>query len=49
MLKRRQRIAVDRMGELVTQLGVFLGMKAVIASMSAAGGGSIINISSRAE
>ncbi len=46
MLKRRQRIAVDRMGELVTQLGVFLGMKAVIASMSAAGGGSIINISS---
>jgi len=46
MLKRRQRIAVDRMGELVTRLGVFLGMKAVIASMSAAGGGSIINISS---
>ena len=30
----------------VNQLGVFLGMKAVIPSMIAAGGGSIINISS---
>lgn len=32
----------------VNQLGVFLGMKAVIPAMTAAGGGSIINISSQA-
>lgn len=32
----------------VNQLGVFLGMKSVIAAMKAAGGGSIINISSAA-
>ena len=30
----------------VNQVGVFLGMKAVVAAMSEAGGGSIINISS---
>ena len=30
----------------VNQLGVFLGMKAVVPSMIAAGGGSIVNISS---
>jgi 3alpha(or 20beta)-hydroxysteroid dehydrogenase len=32
----------------VNQISVFLGMKAVIASMRAAGGGSIVNISSTA-
>jgi 3alpha(or 20beta)-hydroxysteroid dehydrogenase len=32
----------------VNQLGVFLGMKSVIAAMKAAGGGSIVNISSAA-
>jgi 3alpha(or 20beta)-hydroxysteroid dehydrogenase len=32
----------------VNQLGVFLGMKAVIDAMTAAGGGSIVNISSQA-
>jgi 3alpha(or 20beta)-hydroxysteroid dehydrogenase len=32
----------------VNQLGVFLGMKAVIPAMKAAGGGSIVNISSAA-
>lgn len=32
----------------VNQLGVFLGMKAVIPAMKQAGGGSIINISSQA-
>ncbi len=32
----------------VNQLGVFLGMRSVIAPMTAAGGGSIINISSGA-
>jgi 3alpha(or 20beta)-hydroxysteroid dehydrogenase len=30
----------------VNQVGVFLGMRAVVASMTAAGGGSIINVSS---
>lgn len=30
----------------INQIGVFLGMKAVIAAMRAAGGGSIVNISS---
>ena len=30
----------------VNQVGVFLGMKSVISAMSAAGGGSIINVSS---
>jgi 3alpha(or 20beta)-hydroxysteroid dehydrogenase len=33
---------------LVNQLGVFLGMKAVIPAMRVTGGGSIINISSQA-
>lgn len=37
----RFRFAID-----VNQLGVFLGMKAVLPSMRKAGGGSIINISS---
>jgi 3alpha(or 20beta)-hydroxysteroid dehydrogenase len=32
----------------VNQLGVFLGMRAVVASMRAAGGGSIVNVSSSA-
>lgn len=32
----------------VNQLGVFLGMRAVVGSMRAAGGGSIVNISSSA-
>lgn len=32
----------------VNQLGVFLGMKAVVGAMTAAGGGSIVNISSQA-
>ena len=32
----------------INQLGVFLGMKAAIGPMSAAGGGSIVNISSQA-
>jgi 3alpha(or 20beta)-hydroxysteroid dehydrogenase len=32
----------------VNQFGVFLGMKAAIAPMSAAGGGAIVNISSQA-
>ncbi|MEE2651999.1 MAG: glucose 1-dehydrogenase [Pseudomonadota bacterium] len=32
----------------INQLGVFLGMKSVVAAMRAAGGGSIVNISSTA-
>lgn len=32
----------------VNQLGVFLGMRSVIESMTAAGGGSIVNVSSNA-
>ena len=44
-LMRDRRGAVDQHIR-INQLGLFLGMKAVVPAMERAGGGSIVNISS---